>query len=115
MLIRLNIKNEVISFNSEISKEAAKRLLSNSIVWVDSELPKVEEINGFIPVLMYSQERGLYYFHIEEIVIFTKEELQMQLLADIQLENLQAQAERQVLGQTLAEMELLLMGGITNV
>ena len=30
-------------------------------------------------------------------------------------ESLQAQAERQVLGQTLADMELLLMGGTTNV
>ena len=45
----------------------------------------------------------------------TPQELQMQVLADIQLENLQGQAQRQVLGQTLADMELLLMGETTNV
>lgn len=54
-------------------------------------------------------------FQVEE-VNETEQELIMQQLADLELQNLEAQQERQILAQQISDLEIaILEGGVSNV
>ena len=118
MIINIDDKNRVIWYNTEINEEQAQQYLDNSTFYIENiTIPQPQQIEGKEAILCFSQQKGIYYEYIDmpPQPIFDNEII-MQSISELELQNFEAQQERQILAQQMADLELaMLEGGNTNV
>lgn len=118
MIINVDDKNRVIWYNAELNKEQAQQYLDNSTFYIESiTIPQPQQIEGKEAILYFSQEKGFYYEYINiPPQPPSDSEIIMQSISELELQNFEAQAERQMLAQQMADLELaMLKGGSTDV
>ena len=122
MIININDDNRVEWYNKILTEQQAQQYLNDNTYYIkDLEVPKYEEIEGKQAILYFSVERGFYYEYENDIPQIEEQaqsdtEIIMQAMTYLELANIEAQQERQMLAQQLSDLELVLLeGGVYNV
>jgi len=118
MIINIDNKNRVVWYNTELNEQEAKQYLDNSTFYIgNAKIPQLQEIEGKEAILCFSKEKGFYYEYVDKTPQPPSDsEIIMQGISELELQNFEAQAERQMLAQQMADLELaMLEGGSTNV
>lgn len=120
MIINIDNGNRVVWYNTELNREQAQQYLDNFTFYVESILiPQPKQIEGKEAILYFSQEKGFYYEYtniLPQPPSPSDSEIIMQSISELELQNFEAQAERQLLAQQISDLELaMLEGGSTDV
>lgn len=122
MLLYVDETRKVLWYNQRITKEESQPYLSETVQWFDQlplpHCPLAEEGKQYH--LFLTEENTLVYERVPYQPPKEPEptpfELSMQCLTDLELQNLEAQQERQLLAQQISDLELVILeGGASNV
>ena len=118
MIINIDDKNRVIWYNTVFNKEQAQQYLDNSTFYIENRtIPQPQQIEAKEAILCFSQQKGIYYEYIDMPPQPPSDsEIIMQNISELELQNFEAQQERQMLAQQISDLELaMLEGGNANV
>ena len=112
MIVNIDNENRVVYYNTELNKQESQQYLDDSTYYIENiAIPQPQYKEGKEAILCFPKEQSQFYYEYIDVMPQppSDTEMMMQNMAELELQNLEAQQERQLLAQQISDLELAML------